>query len=227
MTTAQEAPPRLDAPADEVVQAELAPDTGKTPDEKDPPPGPTTPVPPEQTLPGDSDPPEDTGPAQPGTAESVAKEYEEEAVGGKKYRLKAIGEVTPFYVAPPQGEIPAELPFSERDSYVPRLFSDAMYPWMASNICYNPLYFEDVALERYGHSYNHYAQPIVSTVKFGGQFLMLPYQMTIDPIHKAIYPLGYYQPGEWAPYKFYQIPFNAKAAGVQAGVVTGFFFLIP
>jgi hypothetical protein len=51
--------------------------------------------------------------------------------------------------------------------------------------------------------------------------------MTIDPIYKKRYSLGYYRPGEYAPKKLYQIPLNLDAAIVEAGVVTGLFFLIP
>ncbi len=112
-------------------------------------------------------------------------------------------------------------PYQERD------FPEVVFSWDASDIWYNPLYFEDVALERYGHVHHPLLQPFVSARRFGAQLVLLPYQATIDPICKKIYPLGYYRPGEWAPYKCYQIPLNADAGAVQAGVMTGLFFLFP
>ena len=54
-----------------------------------------------------------------------------------------------------------------------------------------------------------------------------PYQMTIDPILKKTYSLGWYRPGEPAPMLLYQVPWNAEAAAAQAGVMTGLFFLVP
>jgi hypothetical protein len=70
-------------------------------------------------------------------------------------------------------------------------------------------------------------QPVVSAGKFGLQLVGLPYQMTIDPVHKRTYTLGWYRPGECAPYKHYQIPLNRDAALVEAGFLTGMFFLFP
>lgn len=106
-------------------------------------------------------------------------------------------------------------------------FENALFTWEPTNVSYNPLYFEDPALERYGHTYHCLLQPAVSLGRFGVQFLGLPYQMAIDPICKEVYPLGWYRPGECAPKLLYQVPLNAEAAGVEAGVMTGLFFLFP
>jgi len=141
-------------------------------------------------------------------------------------QLKGIGQISPFYSPPGEGELPDEVPLGEQP-YVPRMLPQSAYPWLASDLCYNPLYFEDVALERYGHSYHPLIQPFVSVGKFSGQLAGLPYQMVIDSPRKAMYPLGYYRPGEYAPCLLYQVPWNTEAAAVQAGVVTGLFFLIP
>jgi hypothetical protein len=113
------------------------------------------------------------------------------------------------------------------EEYIPRCFEENVFAWEASNIWYNPLYYEDVALERYGHTYPCFIQPFVSVGKFSVQLVGLPYQMGIDPPWKRIYPLGYYRPGEWAPKLHYQIPWNTRAALIQGGVTTGMIFLIP
>lgn len=101
------------------------------------------------------------------------------------------------------------------------------FAWEASNLFHNPLYFEDAQLERYGHTYHHCVQPFVSVGKFGAQLLGLPYQMSIDPMWRKRYVLGWYRPGDCVPHLHYQVPLNAKAAAVQGGVTTGLFFLIP
>ena len=123
-------------------------------------------------------------------------------------------------------ECPDELALNTA-SYEPRVISDSVFTWEASNLYHNPLYFEDASLERYGHTHWYVAQPFVSVGKFGIQLAGLPYQMTIDPICKKRYTLGWYRPGECAPKKCCQIPLNAKAGINQAAVLTGLILLIP
>lgn len=114
-----------------------------------------------------------------------------------------------------------------KQPYEPRVFPESAYTWEASNLYHNPLYFEDPALERYGHTLPHYLQPFASGGRFMTQLIGLPYQMTIDPIHRKVYTLGWYRPGECAPKLCYQVPWNTRAAAVQAGTLTGLIFLIP
>ena len=111
--------------------------------------------------------------------------------------------------------------------YQERQFAHFEYQWYASNITYNPLYFEDVTLERYGHTHHELVQPFVSVGRFGVQLFGLPYQWVIHPPHEEVSPLGYYRPGEPAPRLLYQVPLNPEAAAVTAGFYTGMFFLIP
>ena len=100
--------------------------------------------------------------------------------------------------------------------YVDRQFPDVMMPWDPSNYYYHPLYFSDPALERYGHTYSPLVQPVVSIARFGTQFVMLPYQMTIDPPFAIQSPLGFYRPGDVTPKLLYQVPLNVEAAVVEA-----------
>ena len=118
-------------------------------------------------------------------------------------------------------------PYWKPRPFAGRQFEEMVFQWEASNFSYNPLYFEDPALERYGHTYHEAVQPFVSAARFGVQLVGLPYQMAIDPIHKEIYPLGWYRPGECAPQLLYQIPWNTSAAIAEGAVVTGLIFLIP
>lgn len=166
--------------------------------------------------------------------------------------LKRITEIRPFYDYEPDPEIraadpcanlcprpegcpevegeprlcPPEPPLSE-ELYAGRLMPESVFAFAASNLFYNPLYFEDVQLERYGHTYHHLIQPFPSAGLFGLQLVGLPYQMTIDPVWKRMYPLGYYRPGEPAPKLHYQIPWNTRAAINQAAVTTGAIFVFP
>lgn len=162
----------------------------------------------------------------------------------KAGQLKPITEILPFQDYQPAGEfgkaegddkeparagslkLPEDEPLS-RQIYTPRQFPATVYAWEASNLWYYPLYFEDTQLERYGQTHHEMIQPLASAGKFGLQLVGLPYQMTIDPIWKKNYPLGYYRPGDHAPKLIHQIPWNTKAAINQAGVTTGLFYLFP
>lgn len=123
-------------------------------------------------------------------------------------------------------ECPSEFKLGD-EPYSARAMSDCLYQWRASDQWHHPLYFEDPALERYGHTHHELVQPFVSVARFGVQFAGLPYQMAIDPVCKKMYTLGYYRPGECAPKKYYQIPWNTHAAATEAAAWTGLFFIFP
>ncbi len=129
-------------------------------------------------------------------------------------------QVSPDLLAPE--EVGIEGPGAPRSTGEPIL-----YQWHASNLHHYPLYFEDPALERYGHTHESYLQPVVSVARFGVQLVGLPYQMTIDPVWKRRYTLGWYRPGECAPKQYEQIPWNTKAAINQAAVTSGLWFAFP
>ncbi|MBI3861700.1 MAG: hypothetical protein HY290_07375 [Planctomycetia bacterium] len=109
--------------------------------------------------------------------------------------------------------------------FVPRDFAHIHYCWEPTNLYHIPIYFEDVTLERYGHTRCYLIQPLFSLAKFAVQLGGLPYQMSLYPVWEKQYSLGYYRPGEFVPYKYHQIPLNAKAAVVEAGVISGAYFL--
>jgi hypothetical protein len=123
-------------------------------------------------------------------------------------------------------ECPNEIQLST-GPFEPRVFPASTYTWQASNVFYQPLYFEDPDLERYGHAWPFFIQPVVSSVRFATQAVGLPYQAVIDPPCCRVYPLGFYRPGECAPKLIYQIPWNTEAAAVEAGAITGVYFLFP
>ena len=148
---------------------------------------------------------------------------------------RMIGSINPYYDRDRDRDIREfamekgkefKIPFKSK-TYEERSFPLITMAWEPTNFYYYPLYFADPALERYGHTYHPIVQPVASLARAGVQFVLLPYQMTITPPCKQEYPLGWYRPGECAPKLHYQIPLNAKAAVVEAAVVTGLFFAIP
>ncbi|QDT34208.1 hypothetical protein Mal48_34680 [Thalassoglobus polymorphus] len=157
----------------------------------------------------------------------------------RKPVLRNISDIQPFYDYRPEKVIGEQAGFTSgqerteptylnlpHSGELEKNFPPTYYHWMASNLTHDPLYFEDVSLERYGHTYP-FAQPFVSVSKFGLQVVGLPYQMALNPIDSEQYALGNYRPGDCPPHLRYRIPFNKKAAATAAGVYTGLIFLIP
>ncbi|WP_437224474.1 hypothetical protein SH661x_003645 [Planctomicrobium sp. SH661] len=160
--------------------------------------------------------------------------------------FRPISQIEPYYDYSPTGKRPYEyvcpqpsnIPDEDRTrcpEFLPlpkggstdRQFAMIDYQWVPTDLQHKPLYFEDVALERYGQQYPCGIQPFVSVGKFAVQGIGLPYQIAIDPVWRDIYTLGYYRPGDPAPELIYQVPINLKAAAAAGGVYTGLIFLFP
>lgn len=112
----------------------------------------------------------------------------------------------------------------EAPQFAGRNFCPTLFTWKATGTCHKPLYFEDVQLERYGHSWNPVVQPFVSAAHFFVSVPLLPYKMGLTPPNECIYTLGYYRPGSCAPYMFEPIPLSVRAAAYQAVGATAFAF---
>lgn len=177
---------------------------------------------------------EPLAPATPAEVDLLDSGYQ--AADADSRNLKSIRDIQPFHDYQPGTMIkqeldpefvaPTEIELGEVSESV-RNNEAILYQWQASNLHHMPLYFEDPNLERYGHVHHELVQPFVSVGKFGLQLVGLPYQMTIDPVCKKQYTLGWYRPGECAPKQTPQIPWNSTAALNQAAVTTGVFFAVP
>lgn len=166
---------------------------------------------------------EDDGPSE----DDLRRERLSERAG----QTRDISEIRPFigYALNEirQYDLPERQSVAPRTPYVAPQRQPIMYHWAASNVYHNPLYFEDPALERYGHTYPKFIQPFASAGRMTAQLIGLPYQMAIDPISRRRYSLGWIRPGDCAPKLKYQIPFNKKAALVQGGAILGAALVIP
>ena len=107
-----------------------------------------------------------------------------------------------------------------------RPWPSSCYGWEAPAVCYRPLYFEQVNLERYGYSCG-VAQPLVSAAHFFGTIPALPYLIAAQPCGECVYTLGHYRPGSCAPFHVHRPPLSLRGAAAEAGVVTGLIFAIP
>jgi hypothetical protein len=139
-----------------------------------------------------------------------------------------LGDMDLCYVGAYWGEgvgLPAECRM--RGSLTIRNFTMITYTWKASGLCHKPLYFEEVQLERYGHTFGPLAQPVISGAHFFANIAILPYQMGIHPCNECQYSLGYYRPGDCAPYMIPPVPLSCRGALYEAGAVAGAIALFP
>jgi hypothetical protein len=139
--------------------------------------------------------------------------------------LKPIKQITNRIAAEP-GLFPQECALSDYP-FQPRNFKGVTFTWKASALCHKPLYFEQPKLERYGHTFGPVLTPIVSMGHFFVSVPLLPYNMGVEPPWECVYPLGWYRPGNCAPYTLGPVPLSLRGAAVQGFVTTGLWFLFP
>lgn len=98
-----------------------------------------------------------------------------------------------------------------------RQWPDCCFMWAPTDLCYWPLYFEDVQLERYGQTLAPRFQPLLSGAHFYASFCLLPASMVIDRPFCCVYTLGYRRPGSRVPCRRHPDPaVSVRAAGVPA-----------
>ncbi len=115
----------------------------------------------------------------------------------------------------------------EGETFQPRRFATTMFTWKAAGYCHKPLYFEDWMLERYGHSHGFVADSFTSAAHFFTTLPVLPYKMGVELPWECVYPLGYYRPGNCAPWTIPAVPISVRGFAVEAATITGIVFLLP
>lgn len=139
--------------------------------------------------------------------------------------LNQLSEADLAYISQNWG-LPTEC-LIEQVAYAPRQWTPTTMTYTASNLCHKPLYFEEVNLERYGHTAGPLAQPIISSAHFFLNIAVLPYKMGVHAPSECQYALGYYRPGNCAPWIIPPVPLSVRGAWYQAAAVTGTALLIP
>jgi len=143
---------------------------------------------------------------------------------------RPIGELT-TNIATPTGKLPTDLAKDkfqgEYPPWLPRQWNEVTYFWDAPDLCYGPLRYEEVNLERFGYTHCPIVQPAISGAHFFCATLALPYTMTMRPHGECIYPLGHYRPGSPVPYRPIWPEFRPLAASVEVGTIAGLILLIP
>ena len=139
--------------------------------------------------------------------------------------LSSIKDLSYKYTPEP-GIFPPSCPLPD-EFYVRQPPTPIVFTWKASAVCHKPLYFEDVQLERYGHTICPLLQPALSGARFWLTIPILPYLMGVNPPNECIYDLGYYRPGNCAPSMIEPFPISARGALMEAGAIVGMIHLIP
>lgn len=116
--------------------------------------------------------------------------------------------------------------FGDAD-FQPRDWHLLTMTWTASAVCHKPLYFEDVSLERYGHTFGPVRQTFLSGAHFFGNVLMLPYNVGLHYPSECQYTLGYYRPGSCAPWLLHALPISTRAIRYQASSILGISAFLP
>lgn len=84
---------------------------------------------------------------------------------------------------------------------------EKVFSWESPGIKYQPLLFEDVALERNGQVVlTDNIQTVVSAIHFASSAALLPFHVHHDPVYSCDYPLGFNRPGNCSQ-KIFQRPF--------------------
>jgi hypothetical protein len=143
---------------------------------------------------------------------------------------RPIGQLT-TNIAPPSGKLPTDLAGEkfqgEFPAWLARPWAETAYLWDAPDLCYGPLRYEEVNLERFGYSHCPIVQPAISAAHFFCATLALPYNMTVHPHGECIYPLGHYRPGSPVPYRHIRPEPSLLAASAEVGTIAGLILLIP
>ena len=139
--------------------------------------------------------------------------------------LKKISQLT-TNITPSPGELPKDCPWGGAQ-FQPRCWSAVTFTWTASALCHHPLYFEDIQVERYGHTLGPWLQPVASAAQFFLTMPILPYKMGLELPDECMYTLGYYRPGDCAPYMIDPLPVSIRAGLFEAGAWVAGAAIVP
>ncbi len=160
------------------------------------------------------------------------------------YRIKPLQDIS-LDITPPalftEQQQPMPLPHNEGAQALPMLAQEqpfvrddlviAGYEWHPSveglEFCYQPLYFEEVNLERYGRSFG-IVQPAVSAAMFVGRVPLLPYMAFSRPARRCTMHPHWSLPGYKIPqWEKQPIVPSVTGSAAEVAAIYGIILLIP
>jgi hypothetical protein len=93
-------------------------------------------------------------------------------------------------------------------------------------LCFRPLYFEEIGLERYGASWG-IVQPAISGAHFFGRVAAMPYKMFVRCPRSCVCSNGFSRVGDLPPPDYGDCCWSWSAAAFEAGIVAGIVIALP
>jgi len=121
------------------------------------------------------------------------------------------------------GALPEDLVSGRFPSTIPLPYGPDRYgfwslsqkTWLAPTFCHQPLYFEDVMLERHGQERFPCIQSMLSGARFFSDVVFMPYHAYLQRPLEERYNTGHYRPGSTAPGLRQRAPYDAGALRFQ------------
>jgi hypothetical protein len=145
---------------------------------------------------------------------------------------RGLAEV-PLDIRPTEGAMPNDVAASAfaaaaaegdpRECGVGPLVACTYTPW---TICFRPLYFEEICVERYGCRVP-YLQSTISGAQFLKNIALLPYKMRVQPPRSCVCSNGFSRCGDPMPAGYDPCVWRWDAAAIEIAAVTGFVFVLP
>ncbi|MDR2169364.1 MAG: hypothetical protein LBP59_04410 [Planctomycetaceae bacterium] len=154
------------------------------------------------------------------SADKVAAAHDCKIIG-----FKPINEIS-CDIKPRPGVLPEECPLTY-EPYTGRHFRQTCFQWKASALCTKGAYFENVQLDRYGHSVCPLLEPVISGAKFFTTIPLLPYKAGLTPPNECVYTLGHYRVGNCAPHALDPLPISVRAILFEGAAIAGAIAIIP
>jgi len=132
------------------------------------------------------------------------------AVEGPAPEFRSIRDVR-AEIVPPLGDLPTDpghdvvnqQPMRLHQLGAVRGYPEMVCVWTPPAVKHHPLYFQEIALERYGYHYGA-AQSFISSAVFLRNVTLLPIRVLAECPGSLQYTLGYERPGNCAPVNCYR-----------------------
>jgi hypothetical protein len=111
--------------------------------------------------------------------------------------------------------------------FLTRNFAPSAILYRGPNVHYHPLYFEQIALERYGQHFGNLVAPWISHGLFFADAAMLPYSLGKNPPWVCHNDICLAQPGDIVPFRLYLPVKDPKGALLQATAMALSWTVIP
>src|SRR5262245_55335055 len=124
-------------------------------------------------------------------------------------------------------QMAAQDPFYRGDLIDYGMYDNTPLPPVGLDMCYQPLYFQELNAERYGRSWG-ILQPAVSVANFYGRIPLLPYMAFAYPARRCTYHAHWSLPGYRIPRREpYELAVSPIGGAAETAALIGVILLIP